>query len=849
MTPLSNNPKHPDAVGYLLDLANEIKEPWFKMVCDLVVENSVSEMDDTTFDTLIDLFTGKASYNGIYPPLPAPAAAVATTPADFLESLSHFGNFKLLSDSLAITFLKPVTLIFGTNSSGKSSLCESLKVLASSQQPVRPLQNVHTTGAASPTFRFKFRSDLGPQTWTPAAGYGLRKSTIKYFDTMIAIQNVSNEVDPGRVIVLSPFTLHLFEWAKSLTVAFRGKLQKIQQDKDERMTKAFATIRAEFVRFNRHPLAQIDIQTAGILFEEIKLGEDFTDQSLLAQMRSSTNEVERATSAEGLKLINAECRELESFLNSANLLLTSAADLWALEPVKKGKILAEKLSAQILLSKTLIPEGATLEEMLCLVRAAFPLCKMDDAAGCVCPLCRRELGISEVMLFKQYHELIVGELENEIVSLKHDIAKAREIIDVVKGIEWKEWVKFQTLPSDLLNSAMEYSERIARFCDVSKELTAEATTAIDLLKDLMLIWTTHLESKRVAIKAAANGRLELMKRLAFMHTEVEPYEYRQAVSDRLGMLKEAQLLVEESKYWGSKLPAFAQLLKKITERAKEAHEELVVADFEFRLDAEYKALAEKGMKAFGVRLARRGIDAAVTVVPQVSGQNLDRVLSEGEQRLHALALLFAELETCPQSVLVFDDPISSLDYNYIANYCARLRDLALKYPMRQVIVLTHNWEFFVQLQSTLHRAGLDPRLSVFVLENCTFIADYSERIDDLKRDIAVILNAQGEPTRLKKEELAGKMRRLIEAVVNTHVFNKQRHQFKQKSLNISVFQSFTEVVALLPGEANKLGDLYSKLSITEHDDPRNAYVNTDKAMFQTRYDEILIVEAAVVGRK
>ena len=65
-------------------------------------------------------------------------------------------------------------------------------------------------------------------------------------------------------------------------------------------------------------------------------------------------------------------------------------------------------------------------------------------------------------------------------------------------------------------------------------------------------------------------------------------------------------------------------------------------------------------------------------------------------------LFFAELETCPHSVLVFDDPISSFDYNYIANYCTRLRDLTLQHPVRQIIVFTHNWEFFVQLQSTLN---------------------------------------------------------------------------------------------------------------------------------------------------
>ena len=63
------------------------------------------------------------------------------------------------------------------------------------------------------------------------------------------------------------------------------------------------------------------------------------------------------------------------------------------------------------------------------------------------------------------------------------------------------------------------------------------------------------------------------------------------------------------------------------------------------------------------------------------------------------------------------------------------------------------------------------------------------------------------------------------------------------------FPQFTRLTPLLPSEATALGDLYAKLSISEHDDPRNAYVNTDKATFQSRYDSILDIENAVVLRK
>ncbi len=842
-------PKHPDAVGYLNDLAAEINEPWFTMVCDLAAVSGVSVLDEMIRNTLFALYTKQASYIGIKSAAGVAVAAAATVPADALEQLSGFTNFKLLGGALDVTFKKSVTLIFGANGSGKSSLCESLKALATPGLPSRPLENVRAAGTAIPTFRFKFKSDVGAQAWTPAVGYGPRRATVKYFDTAIAIQNVTNAVEPGRLIVVAPFKLHIFEWAKALTTKFREELQRAQLDNATNLTQALKSVRTDFANFRARPLAFIEENTVSTLAAQIKLGEEFKDQEALHDKRAAAAELEKATSEEGLKLLRAEHRELETLLTELNVLLTSAAELWVDDPAKKATTLANKQAAQEVLAKELIPEGSTLESLLALLSAASPMCKMGEAANHACPLCKRELGAPEVELFRQYHGLLVGELEKDIAALKADLTKARELAAEVGQLDRKAWDKCKTIPDEILTPAMTSAELIVASCDISKEPTAEAKAALGSLQASMATWKTILESKKTAIETAAKGRDELVKQLANLRTELESLEYAQAIVDGMEKLRAAQRRASEAQYWAKNLPAFTQVLKRMTETAKDAYEDLVVADFETRLDAEYTALAEKGMAAFGVKLARKGADAAVTVLPQVGGKGIDGVLSEGEQRLHALALFFAELETCPQSVLVFDDPVSSFDYNYIANYCARLRDFTVKHPTRQVILLTHNWEFFVQLQTTMNQAGLDARLSVHVLENCTVVADYSEKIDDLKSDINTGLAVAGEPSKPKKEELAGKMRRLIEAIVNAHVFNHQRHQYKQKSQQITAFQSFTKVVALLPTEAIALRDLYAKLSITEHDDPRNAYVNTDKAMFNTRFAQILAIEAAIVSRR
>jgi AAA domain len=539
-------PTHPDAVGYLNDLAKEINEPWFKMVYDLAAVSGVSVLDQPTLDTLFALYTKRASYICIKPAAAAAAAAAPAAPADSLEQLSGFMNFKLLGDALEVSFKKRITLIFGANSSGKSSLCESLKVLATPEPPNRPLQNVRAAGAATPEFRYKFKSDAAQQTWTPAVGYGPRRMTVKYFDTAIAIRNVKNAVEPGRVIVLTPFRLHVFEWATALTTKFRGALQRAQLDNAVKLTQALDAIRTDFAKFKGRPLSVIDDKTVAVLLPQIKVGEEFTDQKLLSDKQAAAAELEKAASEEGLRLLRAEHRELETFLASLNTLLTSAAGLWALEPASNAKTLSEKQTAQEVLAKALIPKDGTLDGLLALLRAASPMCKMDEAAGHACPLCKRDLGVPEVELFKRYHDLLAGELEKDIAALKADIAKAVEFATAVVNVDRKGWEECATIQAEVLTAAKTGSDLIVGSCDVSKEPTVEAKAALESLKTSAAAWTGQLEAKKNAIEAAAKGRDELVKQLAKLRGEIEPLEYAQAIAERLDKLREAQRMVDDS---------------------------------------------------------------------------------------------------------------------------------------------------------------------------------------------------------------------------------------------------------------------------------------------------------------
>lgn len=843
-------PTHPDAIGYIRELGQSEGIPWLEMICDLAAFGTAA-LNPTDLEILFQLFTKRASY--LRQPVPPAAAGAATGAAaaaiERLETIGPFIGFKRLGDSLTASFPKRATIIFGANGSGKSSLCEALQILASSDAPRRPLHNVRSAATTSPAFTYKFASDAAPQSWMPPSAYGARSTSLKYFDTGIAILNVQNSVQPGRIIELTPFKLDVFETALKHCKDLRTELAGKQSDNAAQLLGLVERIRAKFVGFKGSVLAELTRPPVAALEAELKLGESYSEGSGLDGKLKRKAELEKATSEEGLKLLKGEASALKALHGEIQPILEATEKLVEIDPVVQSKALKSKEDELETLAKALIPSGANLDKLMELIRPANAICSLHTPVTAECPLCKQSLGERELELFKQYAGLLTGDLDTAITELRKLIKAADKNLKVITDSMPDDWAKGSVLAVEMIDAIKHAGRAIKSQFKAGEGIDKGCKDTTSTMRALSDDLSARMKEIEKLIDDAGKSRTELLKQLGEISAECQVLLYAKCISENADLLKDTHRRTQTAAYWEARLPDFTAVLRKVTSTAKRAHKELVVGNFKSRLDAEYLALAEKDMSAFGVELKDVGGDGAVTVDHHISGQRIGSVLSEGELRIHALALFFAELETCNQQVIVFDDPISSFDYNYIANYCNRLRDLIQSHPNRQVIVLTHNWEFFVQIQTTLNASRLNQHMAVHVLESCVAIDEYSEDIDVLKADIDTILAVAGEPTKAQKEIMAGKMRRLIESVVNTHVFHKQRHQFKQKNQQVSAFDDFTKVVPLLPAEAQSLRDLFSKLSITEHDDPRNAYVNTDKAMFQTRYNTIKVIETSIVGRK
>lgn len=210
-----------------------------------------------------------------------------------------------------------------------------------------------------------------------------------------------------------------------------------------------------------------------------------------------------------------------------------------------------------------------------------------------------------------------------------------------------------------------------------------------------------------------------------------------------------------------------------------------------------------------------------------TGEALTSVLSEGEQKVLALASFLSEctIDNRTNSV-VFDDPVTSLDQDYRETIASTLVDLAAN---RQVIVLTHDL-YFLRLLLEIHNVKFGNDCKFTGLVRSRGVSGYNsdeipylakncqQRIDSINTILKEIKRlSPGDQGKIDSllDSARKKFRMLIEKSVEEILANKTIERFSRnihvKSGNLSGF------IVVEHSDVQFLLDLFGKYSITEHD--------------------------------
>ncbi len=317
---------------------------------------------------------------------------------------------------------------------------------------------------------------------------------------------------------------------------------------------------------------------------------------------------------------------------------------------------------------------------------------MHDDTRCL--YCRQLLGANALELISKYREY----LESQIA----------------KDIEAQE-LAIQTSIKQLLSASL---ATVQTFCQPTDSDTDEGVLApgeeeqIKALRGLIgldgvlrhkLTEKTPVNEDILSQVSAIGSNVETWHATTTVELETlrtQNSDREKSLSETENQLRELQARMELDRSWGevvaivgaakrhdklrTERTAISNVLRHITLLSNKSSEQLVNNNFKQIFQSECAEL-----RAPELELEFSGREGGAQRKKKLpGGLNPSKVLSEGEQKVLAIADFLAETKMSDNSVpVIFDDPVSSLDHRRIGEVARRIGDLASNH---QVVVFTHD---------------------------------------------------------------------------------------------------------------------------------------------------------------
>ena len=701
---LHDQPNGIDPRSALTHWANQSDE-WVRRIVRLVLESNGDF--PTSEQSLIYqlLLEEKGFETRSLPKEPAAVVSpVAVGPPEPLR-LTHISNIKgvnALVDTARIDFAPGLTLLFGENATGKTGYARILKYLAGSRSADEILPDVNQEeGPSHPSAEIGYRIGEVDSTceWkgepaqfpftsisvfdTPsvhfhtdaAVGYTYRPSSLALFDAVTsAVKYVANCVtnELSTLQVNSSSILSRFDARSSIYpyIQSLGALTNLPE------LRSLGTLPENALEKKAELEQSLALLSAGMIGQQIVLLEGL--QRALSEAIVYTTTAQRLDVQE-YNLTLAQLSELTSNQTTLRDSLFAAAALPA-PPEQTWE--------------AFVRSGLDYRRHLESVDA-------HDASRCL--YCRQSLSQDAAQLIARYSDYLESQIAADIHQQELVL---KDLVEPLQENSLGSVKAYLTNLGDNNNSGSparpEQVKDLRSITDLDQGLQRD-------LKDRVLL-TESLLAKLASIEAALKPWLaEVNDQLEKVRTQDS--EREASIEQQQAALVDLKDRFEVNQSWVAieKLVAAAQrahglreartgittVLTKVTNLSTSASQHLTNKNFQQLFTTECKELRAPELKLefFG----REGRAQRRRTLP--SKDTPSKVLSEGEQKVLALADFIAETRLSDQSVpVIFDDPVSSLDHRRVNEVASRIADLA---STHQIVVFTHDIFFTTCLLTLL----------------------------------------------------------------------------------------------------------------------------------------------------
>ncbi len=636
-----------------------------------------------------------------------PQQSISSDPVS-LVSIFHERGVNALAENQTLNFSSRLTVVYGDNGAGKTGYIRILKEACRARGKETVLGNV-TSGQLplTPivTIKYKAGSMASTLNWPTTVGEKWM-ARVSVFDSQSAAVYLTEKTD----VAFRPFGLDLFDKLVKACKAVRIRLEAEQRALTSSMISTLIAIVPEGTRVAKF-LANVtsltspeDVHSLATLTSEDDERIKFLEKSIADLHAADTRKL-----VQQLTLRSGRMKALVQHLKAVDSALSSARVDRILQIRSTGMIKADQAKrlhglafpAGVLPGtgsdtwKNLWESARVFSTGLAYSNQAFPVVGRDSK----CVLCQQGLDDEASSRLKKFEEFVISAAEQELAGLRTEFTKLKkEFIDLtiktpeIDGILSELRIDNEAEVDKISKSIEAYQERRVALLGAlaeNKEFTAHAHT-ISVNTDLVDEMISQVEARIKALattsmdEARKNANLELSELKARKLFSIQ----RQLVLDDIN---------RQRRFAAYSLCIDETATQSITRKSSTVTQEAVSQRLKDRFNEE---LAKLQFNHAGVELKEDGGSEGVLyhklVLTHAPGVDLPKVASEGEQRCLSIAAFFAELSTADDpSGIVFDDPISSLDFKWRQTVARRLVEEA---KSRQVIVFTHDIVFLLLLK-------------------------------------------------------------------------------------------------------------------------------------------------------
>ena len=633
-----------------------------------------------------------------------------------LASIFHHRGVNALAEDQTLKFGRGLTVVYGDNGAGKTGYIRILKSACRARGQENILGNVVSgTTPLTPVVAIKYKvgAETDPREWG-GSGDDEFVSRVSVFDTHCAAVYLTEKTD----VAFRPFGLDLFDKLVKSCKAIRARLESEQRAlgaSDLGAVQAVipeGTAVASFLA-NVSSLTKPEaVEALARLSAEEEARLDLLEKSLLDLQANDPEKLMRELSVRAGR-IHALVRHLKD--------VGAALSEEAVKAVFEGRAEGRRKSEESKrLRNATFPQGlmpgtgtdswAALWETArrfsqeqAYQQKQFPV--VEDGAQCV--LCQQGLDHAAAHRFKQFEDFVASAVERELRQLREDFARRRKTFADLKptaeAIEetLKEVRIEHEAAADVIGAALASNERrraaVVLALSDGNDLASDCPGLVTAVSNAEAL-STQIDERIKTLRASSSGQSRKS-----MSTEAQELRarkllaaHRQTVFDDIERRKKFAaygLCLDDTKTQAITTKSTAVTKATVSQKLKQGFQE-ELGKLAFRhVEVELKELG-----------GADGIFYHKLTLTRAPGVELPKVVSEGEQRCLSIAAFFAELSTADDpSGIVFDDPVSSLDFQWRNGVARRLVEES---KTRQVIVFTHDVVFLLTLKQYADELGV-----------------------------------------------------------------------------------------------------------------------------------------------